>query len=57
MGLFSKIKNMFSGEKEESKAEIKETETYVDGLEKSRKEFVSKLSLLGIKYTKIINIS
>ena len=28
-------------------------ETYDKGLEKTRKEFVSKLSLLGIKYTKI----
>ena len=38
--------------KEEIK-EIKETEKYVDGLSKSRDNFVSKLSILGIKYTKI----
>ena len=51
MGLFNKVKNLFS--KETKKEEIKETEKYVDGLEKTRKEFVSKLSLLGVKYTKI----
>ena len=39
-------------EKEELK-EIKETEKYVDGLSKSRDNFVNKLSFLGIKYTKI----
>ena len=33
--------------------EAKEIETYDKGLEKTRKEFVSKLSLLGVKYTKI----
>ena len=35
--------------------EVKEIEKYVDGLSKSRENFVSKLSLLGIKYTKISN--
>ena len=41
---------------EEEKSEIeevKETEKYVDGLSKSRDNFVNKLSILGIKYTKI----
>ena len=33
--------------------EAKDIETYDKGLEKTRKEFVSKLSLLGIKYTKV----
>ena len=33
--------------------EAKDIETYDKGLEKTRKEFVSKLSLLGVKYTKI----
>lgn len=33
--------------------EASEITTYDKGLEKTRKEFVSKLSLLGIKYTKI----
>ena len=35
--------------------EVREIEKYVDGLSKSRENFVSKLSLLGIKYTKISN--
>ncbi len=47
MGLFSKIKNIFS------KTENKETIKYVDGLEKTRSEFVSKLNILGIKYKKV----
>ncbi len=33
--------------------EAKEIEKYDKGLEKTRKEFVSKLSMLGIKYTKV----
>ena len=40
-------------EKEEKAKEASEITTYDKGLEKTRKEFVSKLSLLGIKYTKI----
>ena len=67
MGLFDKIKNIIS--KKEKKVteveienvvtesneveEVKEINTYDKGLEKTRKEFVSKLSLLGVKYTKI----
>lgn len=47
MGLFNKIKQAFSKEPKES------TDKYVDGLTKTREDFVSKLSLLGIKYTKI----
>lgn len=50
MGLFSKFKNIFSSKNEEEK---KEVEVYDKGLEKSRKEFVSKISLLNIKYTKV----
>ena len=67
MGLFNKIKNIFRNEEEEKikslnneiklseekKEEINETQKYVDGLSKSRDNFVSKLSILGIKYTKI----
>lgn len=61
MGLFSKIKNTFikQEEKEDKKlTEIEkeekiETEKYINGLSKSRDNFVNKLSLLGIKYTKI----
>ena len=51
MGLFSKIKNAFI--KQEEKEEKIETEKYISGLSKSRDNFVNKLSLLGIKYTKI----
>ena len=38
-----------------SKEEVKdsEVESYSKGLEKTRNEFVSKLNVLGIKYTKI----
>ncbi len=45
----------FIQEQEEKKKldQAKEINTYDKGLEKTRKEFVSKLSLLGIKYTKI----
>ncbi len=50
-GFFSKIKNIFSKEKDSK--EIEETNKYVEGLTKTRDNFVSKLSVLGIKYTKI----
>lgn len=68
MGLFSKIKNIFSKQEEikeeikdnkeievteETKEEIEDTTKYVEGLSKSRDNFVNKLSILGIKYTKI----
>ena len=64
MGLFDKLKNIII-KKEEikekdvtelnevEKIEKKELETYEKGLEKTREEFVSKLSLLGHKYTKV----
>jgi len=45
MGLFNNIKNLFK--------KNKDTDKYEEGLSKSRDEFVSKLSLLGIKYTKV----
>ena len=52
MGLFDKIKKVFSSEKKE---EIKEEiQLYDKGLKKSRNEFVSKLSNLSKKY-KFIN--
>jgi fused signal recognition particle receptor len=51
MGFFNKIKNIFSKE-EKIDEDIK---IYEEGLEKTRDEFVSKLSILGIKYTKISN--
>ena len=54
MGLFSFFKEKFQKNKvEHNEKEIEVQETYDKGLEKTRKEFVSKLSLLGIKYTKI----
>lgn len=55
MGLFNKFKNLFTGNKTpEIKEEIKEeVEVYDKGLEKSRKEFVSKISLLNSKYKKV----
>ncbi len=48
MGLFSKIKEAFSGKKEE-----KVVENYDKGLEKSRREFVSQLANLSKKYKNI----
>ena len=51
MGLFDKIKNLVN---KKEKVEEKETlDVYEKGLEKTRDEFVSKLNLLGIKYTKV----
>ncbi|MCI8575697.1 MAG: signal recognition particle-docking protein FtsY [Bacilli bacterium] len=58
MGLFDKLKNMISKKEniikeENSKEETKTLNTYDKGLEKTRNEFISKLSLLGHKYTKV----
>lgn len=50
MGLFSKIKNAFSGKDKLKQEEIK---NYDKGLEKSRREFVSQLSNLSKKYKNI----
>ena len=47
MGLFNKFKNIFS------KKEEKEVETYEKGLEKTRREFTSKIGLLNSKYKKV----
>lgn len=54
MGIFDKLKQIVSNK---SKEEVKdsEVESYSKGLEKTRNEFVSKLNVLGIKYTKIDN--
>jgi len=52
VGLFNKFKELFKKDKQNTE-EVIETEKYEKGLEKTRNEFVSKLSLLGIKYTKI----
>ena len=51
MGLFSKFKNIFK--KEPTKIEEETREAYDKGLEKTRKEFVSTLSVLGHKYNKV----
>ncbi len=50
MGLFDKIKKAFSSKDNTVKEEVK---NYDKGLEKSRKEFVSKLSNLSKKYRNI----
>ena len=50
MEIFNKFKNIFTGKSEEQKKEI---EVYDKGLEKTRKEFSSKLSLLSKKYQKV----
>ena len=50
MGLFDKLKNIVIKKSVEEKDSL---ETYDKGLEKTRDEFVSKLSLLGVKYTKV----
>ena len=49
MGIFDKIKN-FINKKDVNNEEVL---TYDKGLEKTRKEFVSELSVLGIKYNKV----
>ena len=49
MGLFDKFKKVFS-KKEENKEDV---EIYEKGLEKTRKEFVNELNILGHKYTKV----
>ena len=50
MGIFDKFKNIFSGKTEEQKKDI---EIYDKGLEKTRKEFSSKLSLLSKRHKKV----
>ena len=50
MGLFNKIKQVFSNEKKENSEDIK---VYDEGLKKSRNEFVSKLNSLSNKYKNI----
>ena len=52
MGLFDKLKSIIN-KKENIEVKDKNVQKYDEGLEKSRNEFVSKLSMLGIKYTKI----
>jgi len=52
MGLFDKFKNVFT-KKETNKENNEEIKAYDKGLEKTRKEFVNELSILGHKYTKV----
>lgn len=49
MGLFDKFKNIFS------KKEKEEVEAFDKGLEKTRNEFVNKISILNSKYKKVSN--
>ena len=51
MGLFSKIKNIFSNKNDEKVRE--EIKNYDTGLKKSREEFVSQLANLSKKYKNI----
>lgn len=51
MGLLDKLKKMVTKPIEEKDKNV--VELYDKGLKKTRDEFVSKLSLLGIKYTKV----
>ena len=47
MGIFNKFKNIFKKEEKE------DVDAYSNGLEKTRKEFVSKIGLLNSKYKKV----
>jgi len=49
MGLFDKIKNVFKNDKKKEE----EVKNYDEGLKKTRREFVSKLSNLSVKYKNI----
>ena len=51
MGLFDKLKKIIS--KKEEIVNQEETKNYEEGLKKTREEFVSKLNILGLKYTKV----
>ena len=49
MGLFDKLKNVFKNDKKKQE----EVKNYDEGLQKTRREFVSKLSNLSVKYKNI----
>ena len=54
MGLFNKFKDLIiKKEKSTDKLEKEEIKNYDEGLKKTRENFVSKLNILGIKYTKV----
>ena len=52
MGFFDKLKSILV-KKDEQQSVKEELDVYDKGLEKTRKEFVSQLSVLGHKYTKV----
>ena len=52
MGFFNKLKSIINKEEKVEKENI-EVEKYDTGLSKSRDEFVSKLKMLGLKFTKV----
>ena len=47
MGIFDKLKNLIKNDNKDN------IEKYDKGLSKTREDFVNKLNLLGIKYTKV----
>lgn len=51
MGIFDKLKEKFTKKEEKKVEEV--TNIYEEGLEKTRNEFVSSLTLLGKKFTKV----
>ncbi len=54
MGLFDKLKKIVSKKEEvEDISEKEEIKDYDEGLKKTREDFISKLNILGIKYTKV----
>ncbi len=54
MKFFDKLRSIVSKkEKVQDKKEIEEIKDYDEGLKKTRDNFVSKLNILGIKYTKV----
>ena len=54
MGLFDKLKNIIIKKQEvKDKEQKEEIQNYDKGLKKTRDDFVSKLNILGIKYTKV----
>ena len=54
MGLFDKLKNIIIKKEEIKDKDIQEEiRNYDEGLKKTREDFISKLNVLGIKYTKV----
>ena len=51
MGIFNKLKEKFTKKEEKKVEEV--TNIYEEGLEKTRNEFVSSLTLLGKRFTKV----